>query len=231
LFVTFLHLVIGEMAPKSWAIAHPELAANIIGIPARGMAWMLRPLLIWINRIANRLVAASGYEPTESRALGGQDMDTIRQLVEHSAAAGTLDDSLRAQLAHVFDLERLRIGDLIADGPWRPTSVAQNACVADVRAAAAKTGHLRILVDRAGATPGLVHVRDLMLASDDQGIQDFTRAAFTLDVAMPAYEALTHMREAGEQFAVVKRNDGFVGAVTMADILRRVLPHGVNAGL
>jgi CBS domain containing-hemolysin-like protein len=231
LFVTFLHLVIGEMAPKSWAIAHPELAANIIGIPARGMAWMLRPLLIWINRIANRLVAASGYEPTESRALGGQDMDTIRQLVEHSAAAGTLDDSLRAQLAHVFDLERLRIGDLIADGPWRPTSVAQNACVADVRAAAAKTGHLRILVDRAGATPGLVHVRDLMLASDDQGIQEFTRAAFTLDVAMPAYEALTHMREAGEQFAVVKRNDGFVGAVTMADILRRVLPHGVNAGL
>ena len=35
LFVTFLHLVIGEMAPKSWAIAHPELAATIIALPAR----------------------------------------------------------------------------------------------------------------------------------------------------------------------------------------------------
>src|SRR5215218_11081678 len=33
--VTFLHLVIGEMAPKSWAIAHPERAATILAIPMR----------------------------------------------------------------------------------------------------------------------------------------------------------------------------------------------------
>mgnify|MGYP003287554488 CR=1 FL=1 len=34
--VTFLHLVVGEMAPKSWAIAHPETSATVLAIPMRG---------------------------------------------------------------------------------------------------------------------------------------------------------------------------------------------------
>jgi CBS domain containing-hemolysin-like protein len=226
LFVTFLHLVIGEMAPKSGAIAHPELAANIIGIPARGLAWLLRPLLVRINRIANRLVAASGYAPAEHRALGGQDIDTIRQLVEHSAAVGTLDDSFRTQLAHVFELERLRVGDLLPAGPWRPTSVTGAATVGDVRAAAAESGHLRILVDRVGETPGVIHVRDVLLEPAERGIGEFTRPALVLDPAELVHEALTSMREAGEQFAVVMRDGEFDGAITMADVLRRVLPGG-----
>ena len=54
LVVTFLHLVVGEMAPKSWAIAHPERAAMLIGIPSRAFVWVFRPLLMWVNRIANR---------------------------------------------------------------------------------------------------------------------------------------------------------------------------------
>ena len=51
--VTFLHLVLGEMAPKSWAIAHPESALQVIAIPARGFVWVFRPLLKWINTMAN----------------------------------------------------------------------------------------------------------------------------------------------------------------------------------
>lgn len=51
--VTFLHLVVGEMAPKSWAIAHPESSALAIGIISRAYIWPLRPLLNWVNSIAN----------------------------------------------------------------------------------------------------------------------------------------------------------------------------------
>ncbi|QBE48231.1 CNNM domain-containing protein [Leucobacter triazinivorans] len=231
LFVTFLHLVIGEMAPKSWAIAHPELAANIIGIPARALAWVLRPLLVWVNRIANRLVAASGFVPADSRGPGGQDIDTIRQLVEHSAAVGTLDDSFRTQLAHVFELERLRVADLLPGGGWHPTAVDEASTVADVRAAAAGSGHLRILVDRPGVAPGVVHVRDVLLEPGDRGIAAAARDCFVLDVATPVYEALGRMRAAGEQFAVVARDGEFVGAITMSDVLRRVLPGGAGLRL
>lgn len=62
LAVTFLHLVIGEMAPKSWAIAHPETAAKAVAVPARAFVWTVRPLLLLANRLANRLVTLSGVE-------------------------------------------------------------------------------------------------------------------------------------------------------------------------
>jgi len=38
--VTFVHLVVGEMAPKSWAIAHPEKSATLLAIPMRGFMWL-----------------------------------------------------------------------------------------------------------------------------------------------------------------------------------------------
>ena len=51
--VTFLHLVIGEMAPKSWAIAHPERAATLLAIPMRAFMTVTRPLLVGLNHAAN----------------------------------------------------------------------------------------------------------------------------------------------------------------------------------
>ena len=95
LLVTFLHLVVGEMAPKSWAIAHPERAAKLVSPLGRAVVWVVRPLLLGINSLANRLVAASGVTPVERAAVGGQDADTIRQLVEHSAQTGTLESAFQ----------------------------------------------------------------------------------------------------------------------------------------
>ena len=43
LVVTFLHLVIGEMAPKSLALAHPERTATILAIPMRAFMTLTRP--------------------------------------------------------------------------------------------------------------------------------------------------------------------------------------------
>lgn len=227
LVVTFLHLVVGEMAPKSWAIAHPEFAATLIGLPARAMAWALRPLLSWVNRIANRLVAATGFAPADSRALGGQDLDTIRQMVEHSVAVGALDDSYRSQLTSVFDLDRLRVADLLSPGGRRPTSVSARATVQDALAAAAASGHLRILVERdGGAAPGVVHVRDVLREPTERAIGEFAREPLRVAADARVYEALTQMRAAGEQFAIVMRGDEFVGVITLADVLRGVLPDG-----
>lgn len=231
LLVTFLHLVVGEMAPKSWAIAHPELAANIIGVPSRALAWLLRPLLLWINRIANRLVAASGYVPADRQASGGQDIDTIVQLVEHSAAVGALDDRFRTQLAHVLDLERLRVTDLLPAGPVVATAVAESAVVGDVRAAAAESGHLRVLVERSGQTPGVIHVRDVLLEPAGRAVTDLVREPLAVDADAPVHQVLTRMRVDGEPFAIATRDGQFVGVLTIADVLARVLPNGTQLRL
>ncbi|PZX47047.1 CBS domain containing-hemolysin-like protein [Cereibacter changlensis] len=227
--VTFLHLVIGEMAPKSWAIAHPEKSALAVGVIGRAFVWPLQPLLRWMNSIANRLVRASGVEPVESAAVGGQDIATIRQLVEHSAQVGTLEPEMQRQLSGFIDLGAMPVVALVATDVF-PTQVPAQATVADVRAAGLQSGHMRILMSAAGdgRPPLVVHVRDTLLLPDAQPVVDIARPAFILDAQIPVYEALARMRESSVQLAVVMHNDALCGIITLADILKRVLPAGLE---
>ncbi|MBP5981216.1 MAG: HlyC/CorC family transporter [Halomonas sp.] len=222
--VTFLHLVVGEMAPKSWAIAHPEKSALAIGVISRIYTWPLRALLGWVNRLANRLVKASGVEPVESAAVGGQDIETIRQLVEYSAKIGTLQPEMQQQLSGLIDLGTLPVASLITEGDM-PVHVTRAATVADVRAAAIQSGHFRILVmGEKSILPTVVHVRDTLLEPADRAAHEIARQAFVLEGETPVYEALARMRQSSVQLAVVMNAEQLHGVVTLADILKRVLP-------
>jgi CBS domain containing-hemolysin-like protein len=226
-FVTFLHLVVGEMAPKSWAIAHPETAAKLTSPPGRAYIWVVRPLLVVINDLANRLVAASGVTPVDRAAVGGQDADTIRHLVEHSAATGALEGAFQQQINRVIDLQRLTIGELVPDDQ-RLVAVGEDATIEQVQASAARSGHLRILLAAQDASAaGVVHVRDTLLHDTQQPVRPLARPAFVLPPATPVYEALARMRERGEQLTVVAERDRTLGVVSVSDILHRVLPSKV----
>lgn len=222
--VTFLHLVVGEMAPKSWAIANPEKSALAIGVISRGYIWPLRPLVRWLNRVANRLVRMSGVEPVESAAVGGQDVGTIRQLVEHSARVGTLTPQLQQQLSGLIDLGTMPVASLMPKKE-PPVHVAPDATVADVRAAAIASGHLRILLLGAkGTSPSVVHVRDTLREPAHRPVSELARRAFVLNTSTPVYEVLARMRRESVHLAVVKSEGRVLAVITLADILRRILP-------
>lgn len=220
--VTFLHLVIGEMAPKSWAIAHPEVAAKATSILARAMTWPLRPFLLWINHIANRLVKASGVEPVEKAAAGGQDADTIRELVAHSRAAGTLEEQYSAPIAQAIALSTITVGDIVRTDRI-PTAVPDTATVEELQAAAASSSHLRILVG-SGADSRVAHVRDTLTASPGTLAADIAREALVVSPQASAYDALARMRRGHVQLATVVDDERLVGVVTLDDLLREILP-------
>ena len=209
-------------------LAHPERSALAIGIISRMYIWPLRQLLSWVNRIANRLVKASGVEPVESAAVGGQDIETIRQLVEHSAKVGTLMPQMQQQLSGLIDLGTLPVEALLVEGE-ELVHVTRDATVADVRAAAIQSGHLRILVLGAeGIQPSVVHVRDTLLEPETRAAHELARVAFVLDAKTPVYEALAQMRKSSVQLALVMNANSLLGVVTLADILKRVLPTASN---
>ncbi len=226
LLVTFLHLVVGEMAPKSWAIAHPEPAAKLVSPPGRAYIWFVRPLLVGINALANRLVAASGVTPVDRASAGGQDAETIRHLVEQSASGGALDTAVQTQISEVLELQQLTVGDLVRPDN-DPVAVGVDATVGDVQAAAARSGHLRILLATPnGGLPGVVHVRDTLAEHPDHPVRALARRALVLAPTTPVYEALARMRDRREQLAVVATGGDVVGVLSVSDILRRVVPSG-----
>ncbi len=226
LLVTFLHLVVGEMAPKSWAIANPELSAKVIGIASRIYLWPIRPFLNWVNMIANALVRAVGVTPVDRAAVGGQDADTIRQVVEHSAQIGVLEPQLKSSITQAIQLQSITAGDFTKPG-HEIASVAYNSTVKDIQEESRRSGHLRILVrDKTGSINHVIHVRDTLQISLDKPIKKYMRPVYRTSAETPLYAMLQSMKQAGVQLALVDHPGELQSVVTVKDIIKRILPQG-----
>ena len=221
IIVTFLHLVVGEMAPKSWAIAHPEKSATMLAIPMRAFMWVSRPLIVQLNRLANWCLRKVGVEPVD-QVTTGQDPDALRQLVEHSATVGTLDERYHGHLSRALALQALTVGDVVSHNA-QPSSVEPQANCLSIQDTAKRTGHLRLLVRGNGRVEGVVHVRDSLQVPTETTARDLMRPAVTLDVSVPVYEALKTMRETRSHLCTVTESGEVIGLITLNDVLERLL--------
>ena len=220
--VTFLHLVVGEMAPKSFALAHPERTAIWLALPMRGFLWVTRPVLRALNRSANWLVRKSGATPADEVG-SAQDAASLRHLVEHSASVGALAVHYHRGVVGALDFSETSLEKIVTADPdvvWVPV----DATVADVQAATVASGHLRILVMAGDRITGIVHVRDTMDADPAQEIDNFVRRVLVFDVRTTVYEALARMQRQRTHVAVVTQGGTRLGMVTLQDVLPQVLP-------
>jgi CBS domain containing-hemolysin-like protein len=227
IIVTFIHLVVGEMAPKSWAIAHPERSATLLALPMRAFMWATRPLLRTLNEAANQLLRKVGVEPTNEVA-AGQNPEALLHLVEHSANVGALDARFSAQISGALEMQRLTVRELVTPGAPL-TAVPADATVGQLRETARRSGHLRILLRDGERITGVVHVRDTLTAPDEAPAAQFARPVFTLDADTPVHAALKAMRETRNHLAVVTDAGSVVGVITLADVMRRLFPQAATA--
>jgi CBS domain containing-hemolysin-like protein len=220
--VTFLHLVVGEMAPKSWAISHPERSATLLALPMRGFLRLTRPVLLALNGIANGCLRRVGVDPVDEVG-AGRSPDDLRELVDHSARAGALDQERRNQLLTALQLDTAKLRALVRPGSDVSGVTAQDN-VERIRDVAQHSGHLRLVV-RDGPEPvGVVHVRDTLTAAPETTAADLLRPVLTLSADAPVYEALSTMRERRSHLALVHADGQLLGLVTMHDLIDRLLP-------
>jgi len=224
--VTFLHLVVGEMAPKSWAIAHPETSAVLLAIPMRAFMALTRPLLRVLNEIANRCLRAVGVEPADQVA-SGRDPAALRSLVEHSADVGALESGSSQRLGNALQLQSQTVGDLIG-ADRAPVHVPADADVRAVRAASLASGHLRILLGSGDDLQAVVHVRDTLLVPDHTPAASLARPVPALPATTGVFTALNQMRETRNHLVTVTRDGRSIGVITLTDLLERLFPESVR---
>ncbi|MBP2330383.1 CBS domain containing-hemolysin-like protein [Kibdelosporangium banguiense] len=220
--VTFIHLVVGEMAPKSWAIAHPEKSATLLALPMRVFMWLTRPILVALNDMANWCLRKAGIPPVDELSTGRGPED-LRQLLDHSARAGALDDERHEQLATALELNSRPLHEIV-----RPSQelaeVPPDATPEQIRAASQVSGHLRLVVRGDDRPMGVVHVRDALLPAPDATATGLMRPVLMLQADAPIYAALTTMRETRNHLALVETDDDLIGLVTLDDVLTQLLP-------
>jgi CBS domain containing-hemolysin-like protein len=251
LVVTFLHLVIGEMMPKSWAITDPERSATLLALPFRGFVRLVRPALVGLNVLANAALKPFGVHPQDqlAQAHGPQEMHI---LLERSRAEGLIGAEQTDLLTSMLRLQETKVADLLIRDDQLVT-VAPEASALEIEAASLRSGRSRLAVvsspalasapasapvpasvsasasDVASALTevvGVVHVREAVrvtTAGRDATAKDLMDPPFVLDAAVTVTDAVTLMRAARAQLAMVTRAGKRVGFVALEDLLEQVI--------
>lgn len=100
--ITFLHIVFGELAPKSLAIQSSEKVAMIVSIPLRIFYFVFKPFIWALNSFANLVIRFLGFESlAEEQEL--HSSDELRYLIEESSKSGLIDTEESQLLENVFE--------------------------------------------------------------------------------------------------------------------------------
>ncbi|TDD15527.1 HlyC/CorC family transporter [Actinomadura sp. KC06] len=226
--VTFLHMVIGEMAPKSWAITHPERSALILALPFRAFAKVSRPILSALNAATNALLRLFRVTPKDELD-PHTDATRLSHLVGESRRLGLIGRHDHELLRRAISAREATVGHLVVPAT-SVTTIGADATAAQIRRTATASGHNRLLVrDRDGAMTGIVHVRAAITEpGGDRRAGELAHPAPVLTAETTILDAVSRMRRARAQLAVVNDADEFAGIVTLDDLLAELLatnPH------
>jgi CBS domain containing-hemolysin-like protein len=219
--VVFLHMVVGEMAPKSWAIAHPERSALLLALPFRGFARLVRPVLTVLNGMANLSLRLVGVTPQRELAQAHGPRE-LQLLIASSREHGTLTEPEHRVLAGAIDLETRTLASLmvpLADAVVVPLG----ATMTQAEEVSRESGRSRLVVVDEGAPVGLVHVRDVVRAPAREVIDPLVSPAEVLSPGLTLLEALGRMRASRQQLVLVGEPGRPVGLLSMEDLLERVI--------
>ncbi|MEU5690836.1 hemolysin family protein [Actinosynnema sp. NPDC020468] len=224
--VVFLHMVVGEMAPKSWAISHPERSALLLALPFRAFAKSVRWVLSGLNGVTNALLRLLKVTP-QSELAQAHRPDDLRMLVRQSAEHGLIPEGQQRLLTRMLQVQNTTVAQVMV--PVADTvTVAETAGARDVEARSRECGRSRFPVtDDAGRFVGLVHIREVVRATAvgaDTPARELMTVPLTLPASLPVATAVTRMRADRAQLALVAdTEDRVVGIAALEDLLEELI--------
>ena len=226
--VVFLHMVVGEMAPKSLAMAGPESTALALARPFRAFTMLVRPFLSLLNTMANGVVHLFGVEPQEELAAAHAPSDLL-MLVRESAERGMLGREQHGLLERALDMTGL---DAEAAMVPRPDIVAvpADASIDEVERITSETGRSRLPVYDGDLDHivGVLHAKDLLRVDDasrpTMTAHALARQAFITVESRPIEDLMIDMRKARAHIAIVVDEYGSVsGLVALEDLIEELI--------
>ncbi len=223
LLITILHIVLGELAPKSLAIRKPVQVTFGVSIPLRIFYFVGRPLIWLLNGLANILLKMIGIQPIHEQ----EDIHTeeeLKVIIAESHKGGEIEETEKELIQNVFSLGDRRIQTLMT-----PRNEVIWVDINDDPEAIKKT----ILENRHTVYPlcdenldnviGFIHTKDLVGKDFDVVVTDLKKISREVQVVIStgkAYSVLEKFqRQRVYQAVVVDEYGGVKGFVTLNDIL------------
>ena len=223
--ITYLSLVIGELAPKRLALNDPERIAALVSRPMRLLAQITRPVVFILARSTDLVVRLLG-----SQASGEQPVtkEEIQIMIEQGTQVGVFEPIEEQIVDKIFQLDELPISVLTTPRPdvlW--LDINDSPAIIQEKVLACPHTRIPVARDSLDDVLGLVHVNDLLtqcLNGDPIDLGAAMHSPLYLPGTTPVYIALERFKEHRSQVAlVIDEYGGLKGLVTGDDILEAIV--------
>jgi CBS domain containing-hemolysin-like protein len=227
LFISYLHVVLGELAPKAIALQRTEDVALWVAGPLLAFGRFFRPLT-WSMKMSGRwVVRLLRLKPLpDSRVV--HSVKELHMLVEETEEAGVMPADQASYLRNVFRLSDKRVRDVMVPRE-RVVTLSLGASEEEVLETARETAHTRMPVWEGSPDRivGIVNTKDLFHLFSLRGLvilMDAMYPAIFVDPEQPVARLLGTFRRERRPMAVVRDAAGsFLGIVTLEDILEEIV--------
>jgi CBS domain containing-hemolysin-like protein len=222
--IAYLHIVVGEMAPKSMALRRAEGIALWTAPPLYVFYWSMWPAIWLLNRSANWILRAVGLSAAHSLE-STYTTDELKLILRSSSGPSRLtQDELRI-LAHALDFSTLTVAELKRPAGEMVSLYADRSLEENLETIRTHRYTRYPFFSRSGGEViGLIHVKDLLTRLRPDGValdlKKLARAPFRVVESMPAMHLFRRFREGYPHFAIVLDGGGHVsGFITLDNML------------
>ncbi|WP_134755262.1 hemolysin family protein [Paenibacillus athensensis] len=224
--ITFLHIVLGELAPKSLAIQKAEATSLWLSAPLLYFYKLFRPLIWVLNGAANKFLRWVGVEPASEHEAAHTE-EEIRILMDESVKSGHIDQDEMVLFDNIFEFSdriarEVMLPRMDMDCLFLDLGFAENLQFVH------ESKHTRYPVAQGDKDQivGFVHIVDLLTADPDeeQELQTFIRPILNVPESMEISRVLRLMQKKHSQLAiVVDEYGGTAGLLTLEDIMEEIV--------
>lgn len=225
--ITFLHIVLGELAPKSMALLFPEAVSVWTAGPLIAFSRVFAPFIMFLNGSANLLLKGVGLRaPREAERV--HRPEEIEMLLNQSFQHGLLAEEPVEMIRGVFDLSETSAAEVMTPRT-QVVAVPSTATVEEVEDVLITSGHSRLPVFEGSIDHviGVVLARDFWRARRDRrhlGLKGLIRSIPFVPETKDLEHLLREMQRQGTHIAIVlDEYGGTAGLVTVEDLVEQIV--------
>ncbi len=225
--LTFLHITLGELAPKSIAIRHPEATTLIVSYPLQLFYRIFQPLIWALNGAANFLLRLVGIPAASSSELL-HSPEELEIIVTEGAKRGTLTKTEQELISSIFEFSDTAAREIMVPRTFM-IAIEDTINRDDLIRIVLEEGYSRIPIfhDTIDNIIGIIYTKDLISLLEHRDLivlQDIIRPAYFVPEQIKISKLMRDLQQQKIHMAiVVDEFGGTQGIVTMEDILEEIV--------
>ncbi len=225
--ITVLHIVFGELAPKSVAIRYPTKTTFAIALPLKVFYFIFRPFIWVLNGFANFILKMLGIKPLHGSEIHSEE--ELKVIISESHEGGAIEETERALIQNVFEFDDRRVSN-IQTLRKNISAIEISMSIRESLDFAMQEGYSRYPVyeESLDNIKGVLYTKDMMKhlfsKPEEKSIEPLLRKAYFISESSKIKNVLKEFQKKHIQIAIVTNEIGeLTGIISMEDILEELV--------